>query len=501
MGQDYVTTLHAMTEIGPVDVEVVVADIARMAGCDAVVNAANPQLLPGSGVCDAIFQAAGREALLAACRPLAPIAPGTAVLTPAFNLPNKAILHVCGPRYSTNAQPDSHPEALLAASYRSVLDLADQRGFESLAIPAISTGAYGFPMEQAIQIAIHTLRDWCHQAHHLKRICLVVRDADIAQRYAAALANTAPDRQATTPLQDRCRGALLGLACGDAVGTTVEFKKRGSFPPVTDMVGGGPFHLRPGQWTDDTSMALCLAASLIETQTFDAQDQMERYWQWYEHGYMSSTDRCFDIGTTTRRALQDFKRTGNPFSGDTDPHSAGNGCIMRLAPVILYAYPDRELAIELAGQSARTTHGAPEAVAATRLFGTMLHQALAGADKEGILLGHGIAPESLPSEALAAIARGDYRTKTRDQIRGSGYVVASLEAALWCFWKTCSYRDAVLEATNLGEDADTTAAICGQVAGAFYGESGLPPEWLERLAQVGMMREMADQILIGQTMS
>ena len=130
--------------------------------------------------------------------------------------------------------------------------------------------------------------------------------------------------------QQRARGALLGLAVGDAIGTTVEFKPRGSFKPLTDMAGGGPFGLEPGQFTDDTSMALCLAASLIDN-GFDLQDQMERYTRWANEGYMSSNGRCFDIGIATRGALQRFKRNGNPQAGSTDPNSAGNGCLMRLA--------------------------------------------------------------------------------------------------------------------------------------------------------------------------
>jgi ADP-ribosyl-[dinitrogen reductase] hydrolase len=141
-------------------------------------------------------------------------------------------------------------------------------------------------------------------------------------------------------LLDRQRGCLLGLACGDAVGTTVEFSARGSFPPMTDMVGGGPFRLPVGAWTDDTSMALCLATSLVEKNGFDAHDQMTRYCQWYQNGYLSSTGRCFDIGLTVRGALARFQKSGEPFSGSTDPQAAGNGCIMRLAPVPMFYYPN-----------------------------------------------------------------------------------------------------------------------------------------------------------------
>src|SRR5512134_27094 len=123
----------------------------------------------------------------------------------------------------------------------------------------------------------------------------------------------------------RYRGSLLGLAVGDALGTTLEFSPPGTFTPISDMIGGGPFHLKPGQWTDDTSMALCLATSLISKNGFDPADQMDRYWDWYQNGYLSSTGRCFDIGTTVRQALEIYKQTGNPFSGSTNPHTAGNG--------------------------------------------------------------------------------------------------------------------------------------------------------------------------------
>lgn len=292
--------------------------------------------------------------------------------------------------------------------------------------------------------------------------------------------------------RSRFRGCLLGLACGDAVGTTVEFTARGRFTPVTDMVGGGVFELSPGAWTDDTSMALCLAASLTELGCFDATDQMNRYWRWVDDGYMSSNGRCFDVGNTVYDSLERFRETGDPFSGSTDPYSAGNGCIMRLAPVPMFYFPDQAAAITQSGLSARTTHGAAECIDACRLFGGILYQALAGADREAILLSHAVDDASSPS--LQAIARGEYRDKTEQDIRGSGYVVQSLEAALWCFWHTSSFEAAILKAANLGDDADTTAAVCGQVAGAFYGATGIPSHWLDRVALRDIITDLADRL-------
>jgi ADP-ribosyl-[dinitrogen reductase] hydrolase len=293
-------------------------------------------------------------------------------------------------------------------------------------------------------------------------------------------------------LADRFRGCLLGLATGDAVGTTVEFKPRGTFAAVADMVGGGPFRLRPGQWTDDTSMALCLAASLVEQGRFDARDQMIRYRRWRTEGYMSSTGTCFDIGTTTARALQRFRDTGDPFAGSTDPDTAGNGCIMRLAPVPMFFFPDEAAAIKYAADSSRTTHGADECLDASELFSSLLVRALHGRAREEILLGSRTLP--LRTESVRAVARGDYLTKSADEIRGTGHVVRSLEAALWAFARTDDFRSAILAAANLGEDADTTAAVCGQVAGACYGASGIPAPWLERLAMRDEIERLADAL-------
>lgn len=281
-------------------------------------------------------------------------------------------------------------------------------------------------------------------------------------------------------LLDRFRGCLLGLATGDAVGTALEFQPRGSFEPLTDMVGGGAYGLRPGEWTDDTSMALCMAYSLLSQKGFDGADQMDRYLRWWHDGYMSSTGICFGMGSTVGAALVRYEHSGDPFAGSVDPRSAGNGSIMRLAPVVLFYYPDREAVQHYAVESSRTTHAAPEALDAVRLFADVVCRALDGLPKEDVLSATDLS--ALASPSIASIARGEYRRKSEDAIRSGGYVVETLEAALWCFWQTDSFEAAILKSANLGYDADTTAAVCGQVAGAFYGATGIPSKWLERLA-------------------
>lgn len=294
-------------------------------------------------------------------------------------------------------------------------------------------------------------------------------------------------------MRERFRGCLVGLAVGDAIGTVVEFKPRGSFTPLTDMVGGGPFRLKPGQWTDDTSMALCLAVSLVESGGFDARDQMNRYLRWWREGYLSSTGACFDIGTTVSMALRQFEQTGEPYSGPVHPRSAGNGCIMRLAPVPLFFHPDLEKVIHFAGESSRTTHGATECIDACRLLAAMLFRALEGRSKEEVLLGS--AGSRFDSDSVKRIARGEYRARLESEVRGSGYVVDCLEAAAWCFDRADSFAEAVLMAANLGDDADTTAAVCGQVAGAHWGLSGIPPRWVELLAARELIVDLADRLL------
>ncbi|HOU41596.1 MAG TPA: ADP-ribosylglycohydrolase family protein [Promineifilum sp.] len=299
-------------------------------------------------------------------------------------------------------------------------------------------------------------------------------------------------------LKARYRGCLLGLAVGDAVGTTVEFSPPGSFAPVADMVGGGPFRLQAGEWTDDTSMALCLAESLLERDGFDAADQMDRYLRWYRHGHLSSNGRCFDIGNTVSSALRRYEQTGDPWAGSTDAYSAGNGSIMRLATVPLFFAADATRAVAMSGESSRTTHGAPACVDACRYLGGLIVGALRGEPKDTLL-----SPRYCPAGAepwagldpdIAAIADGSFARRSPPDIVGSGYVVRSLEAALWAFHRADSFEEGCLLAVNLGDDADTTAAVYGQLAGAFYGEAGIPARWCARLAQGALITGFADRL-------
>ena len=299
--------------------------------------------------------------------------------------------------------------------------------------------------------------------------------------------------------ETRCAGSLLGLAAGDALGTTLEFSPPNTFAPISDMVGGGPFGLRPGEWTDDTSMALCLAKSLIECSGFDPADQMRRYVRWWKEGYYSSTGKCFDIGSTVCTALQRFLATGEPYSGSEDKWSAGNGSLMRLAPIPLYFASDPLTAIELAGASSRTTHGNINTIDACRYFAGLIIGALAGATKAELLTPF-YAPipdlwsQNPLTEEIAEIAGGSFCKKALHEIRGTGHVVRSLEAALWAFSLSTDFKDGALLAVNLGDDADTTGAIYGQLAGAYYGLSSIPETWQARIAAKDTILEIAAAI-------
>jgi len=298
------------------------------------------------------------------------------------------------------------------------------------------------------------------------------------------------------PMLDRRRGALVGLAVGDALGAAVEFRRPGEFEPVTGYRGGGPHGLGPGEWTDDSSMALALADSIAKA-GWSLNDQAERYVSWWKTGAYSVNGRCFDIGVQTSGSLSRFlKGKDARSSSSVDASGSGNGSIMRLAPVPirfadLYHGNVGELA-RLAGESSLPTHASPQCVSACRYMAVVLAALMQGEDRDEVL-----APNWEPLREIAAleplhpliqsVAGGSFRRKRPPEIRGSGWVVESLEAALWAFHDADSFEEAVLKAVNLGDDADTTGAVCGQFAGAFWGESGIPESLRSGLARSDMI--------------
>jgi ADP-ribosyl-[dinitrogen reductase] hydrolase len=306
-------------------------------------------------------------------------------------------------------------------------------------------------------------------------------------------------------MNNRRRGALIGSAVGDALGAAVEFKSPGSFAPVTCYRNGGPHRLEAGEWTDDTSMALALADS-IATAGWNLNDQADRYVQWWKTGKYSVNGRCFDIGITTSRALGKYVADKDAFtSGDPSDTASGNGSIMRLAPVpIRYAalYPKKvEEISRFAEESSLPTHASEQCVSACRYLATILAALIHGEDRDEVL-----SPTWKPLQQLndikllhpliQEIAHGSFRHKQPPAIEGSGWVVKSLEASLWAFHDADTFEEAVLRAVNLGDDADTTGAICGQLAGAYWGESNIPQSLRSGLARMDMLENALEGIIV-----
>lgn len=292
---------------------------------------------------------------------------------------------------------------------------------------------------------------------------------------------------------------LLGLATGDALGTTNEFCPRQSAQELTTIIGGGPFALEAGKWTDDTSMALCLADALLAQGRYDSTEVMRRYAAWHNEGYRSSTGHCFDIGIQISHALETFHHDPSALVAQNSPRStnAGNGCIMRLAPVIIAGFPRRDPRdiIKMARISARETHYSEEAEAATEVFAALLTNAMNGHPKDEILnIGWASTGTAFDDCARKAIST-DPHLRAASQENTSGYVIHGLALAVWGLMDFSSFTDAALAIANLGGDADTNAAIFGQLGGAFYGVEGIPRQWRSLIYEGGAIQDLADHLL------
>jgi len=276
--------------------------------------------------------------------------------------------------------------------------------------------------------------------------------------------------------KDRALGAFMGLAIGDALGVPAEFKMRGEFAPIKGMRGGGPFRLKAGEWTDDTSMALCLADSLNAFREFRGADVLESFHGWWTTGYNSHNGRCFDIGTTTRNAIMKFINTGKIDQADAHIGASGNGGIMRLVPAVIFHHKDRDAAIACAVAQSDLTHPSVECKEGAEKLAGMIFDAIHGASKEDLVDVERL--KILPAESIPS----------------SGYVAHTMLAAQWAIATTDNFRDALLAAVNLGDDADTTGAVTGQIAGALYGLSSIPQEWLDVLVWREKLMTLAEEL-------
>jgi len=302
-------------------------------------------------------------------------------------------------------------------------------------------------------------------------------------------------------IKQKCVGSLLGLAIGDALGFPVEYKKSGDFIPISDFRESNRAGLQKGDWSDDTAMSLCLANSLIDKNGFDPVDQIQKYQKWLSEGYCSSTGKAVGVGQTVLRTLLTY-HPGNEYVTISPRHSEGNGSLMRLTPVPLFFRNNPEKVIEYAGLSSKVTHGSPICADACRYYAGLILSALNGVSKEELLspmycpINNHWKHNNLENE-IKIIALGSFKKKQPPEIRGGGYVVECLEAALWAFYTTNSFEDGVLRAVNLGDDADTTAAVYGQLAGAFYGIENMSKHWIDGVSKSEMIQNVAEKLFLG----
>lgn len=301
---------------------------------------------------------------------------------------------------------------------------------------------------------------------------------------------------AARTLRERFQGALLGLAVGDALAAHTQFRKPGSFAVVGDLLGGGPFDLPRGAWTDDTAMALLLGESLLECEGFDGQDQVNRFVRWQREGYGSATGQCVGISASVARALATALYRRQPFAGSHDPEQLDKDPLSRVAPVVMYFFAQPGIAIARAAEAARITAQAPMVLDCVRLLAAMLRQALAGRDKAAVLRPPRESWASLNTRPeVLAVYDGSYLRRMPPEISGGGHVVQALEAALWAFHRGETFREGALLAANLGRDCDVVAAAYGQIAGAYHGVSAIPGIWRNSLMKQEVVIDTADRLL------
>jgi ADP-ribosylglycohydrolase len=366
----------------------------------------------------------------------------------------------------------------------------------------LGSGAEALEALDRLWVAGGRDRDWPRTPETDAQVAYVGNWREARDRAGApAGADALPAVDVTDRLRDRYQGLLLGLALGDALAAPVQHRRPGTFTPVGDLLGGGPYDLPRGAWSDDTAVALVLADSLLGHGGFDAADFVERLARWQREGYLSATGQCLGISATTARSLAQAQWSGKPFAGSHDPTRADREPLVRAGVAAAWALDDPEAAIELAAEAARPTHQAPVSLDACRYFAALVVGALQGAPKEQLL-----APGFCPVPGLwarkplkrevARVAAGEWRTAAAEPAElAAGSAVGALQLVLGALAAGRGYRDTVLAAVNLGLDADTNGALVGELAGALHGAAALPPQWVASLVEGRRIAGVADRLL------
>ena len=297
----------------------------------------------------------------------------------------------------------------------------------------------------------------------------------------------------TIPLK-QVQAALFGVATGDALGVPVEFKSRKSIAmkPVQDMTGYGTYNLAPGTWSDDSSMTFCLAESL--SKGYDLQHIADTFADWAYEGYWTPRGVVFDIGITTSQALWRVKQGLAPqLCGGTDEGDNGNGALMRILPLLFYIRDkDIDARYRIVREVSAITHAHIRSVNACFYYLEFARRILLGEALPDIYrvlqedLTTFFAAQNMPVEeikVLSGLLTDNICEKKIGAIRSNGYVISTLEAAIWCLMNSNSFEAAVLDAVNLGEDSDTTGAVTGGLAALYYGFDAIPVRWLDELAR------------------
>lgn len=287
----------------------------------------------------------------------------------------------------------------------------------------------------------------------------------------------------------REKGVFYGCLVGDALGSPVEFKERGTFPEVCDMIPCLHFRNPAGAFTDDGSLMLCLAAALIHTEgRYDPHAVLSHYLEWYRNGYMSATGHCFDIGHTTQLALMNFEENETLEADTRGKYRAGNGSLMRIAPIPLLFGHDFVKAWNIGIEESKTTHSNETATWCCAVWSVLVSMALDGKSKAE--LATYLSNLTYVPEDCIRFKTIDFLKKSRDEIQSSGYVVETMEAALWALFSTDTFEKGLIAAVNLGGDADTVGAVFGTLAGAVYGYEAIPSRWLDALQKKDMVENV-----------
>jgi len=463
---------------------------------DAVINAANSSLLGGGGVDGAIHRAAGHK-LLDECRTLNGCQSGQAKLTGAYELPARYVIHTVGPVWEGGFQGEAE---LLASCYLNSLQLANKKGLQSVAFPAVSCGAYGYPVEKAAAIAVRTCISFIKTLDMDITFCLFSdEDLKVYEKIIQSIDSSA------LPIshEEAICGALIGAATGDAMGLPVEFMSREHLiaEPVSGFRSQGTHQQEAGTWADSTSLILCTLQSLL-TKGFDLRDIMKKFSMWKQRGYLTAHNEAFKIGHTTDEAIKKYL-AGEPreaWSSSQDWQN-GNGALTRILPLALYVWKEPVgNAIEKVFLGSSLTHGHIRSQLSCAFFslivryildGDTLKQALENAVRE-------ITPYVPDSEDkhFTEVCNLSFLAKSVDEINSSRYVLHTLQTAIYSVYHSKNFNEALLNVVNLGEDTPSTGCLSGALAGLIYGVDQIPFSWRNNLAGIDMLQQMAEDFTL-----